>query len=166
LLFAGKLAPLKRLRAGLCLFGNPNRSDDWARSVALQDIAALTQLQQVDWINLSVDARPEREGLKGLLPGLVDVTSDMKDFKATAGLIANLDVVISIDSVIAHLAAALGKPVLLLCPTIADWRWKIGQVDSPWWPTVEVFKSAEAGNFALAMHAVARRIDALAASRR
>ncbi len=165
-LWAERLAPLKRLRAGLCLFGNPNRSDDWARSVAVQDIAALSELQQVDWINLSVDARPEREGLKGLLPGLVDVASDMKDFKATAALIANLDVVISIDSVIAHLAAALGKPVLLLCPTIADWRWKIGQVDSPWWPTVEVFKSAEAGNFALAMRAVARRIDALAGSHR
>ena len=164
--FADQLASLKQLRVGLCLFGNPNRSDDWARSVRDTEIAVLAQLQDVDWINLSVDARPERQSLQRMLPELTDLATEMPDFEASAALIANLDVVISIDSVVAHLAAALGKPVLLLCPTIADWRWAIGQVQSPWWPSVEVFTSQHPGEFGRAMLAIAARISALAAAHR
>ncbi len=164
--FTRKLESLRHLRVGLCLFGNPNRSDDWARSAGADEIDALAELHEIDWINLSVDARPERDSLKRRLPNLTDLASEMMDFEASAALIANLDVVVSIDSVIAHLAAALGKPVLLLCPTIADWRWKIGEVCSPWWPTVELFTSERPGDFSNAIEAVATRIGALSAQRR
>ena len=65
---------------------------------------------------------------------------DIKDFADTAALISNLDLVISIDTAVAHLAGAMGKPVWILLPFIADWRWLLDRDDSPWYPTARLFR--------------------------
>jgi len=71
----------------------------------------------------------------------LDVTLRLTSFAKTAALIAQLDVVVSIDAVVAHIAAAVGKPVLLLAPPTLDWRWQIAEDLHPWWPSVEVLRA-------------------------
>ncbi len=156
--FRKMLASKTQLRVGVNLFGNPDRSDDWTRSLSAPEFDVLATLDGVDWVNLSVDERPEQRQLKETLPDMLDFRSELVNFKDTAALISNLDLVIAIDSVIAHLAAALGKAVFLLAPTTADWRWKIGNSMSPWWPDIEMFEAHAPGQFGLALEAVAVRV--------
>lgn len=78
---------------------------------------------------------------------LVDWTSELKDLAQTAALISNLDLVITSDNIIAHLAGALGRPVWMLLPFVADWRWMADRSDSPWYPTIRLFRQARAGRW-------------------
>ena len=79
---------------------------------------------------------------------LLDWSPELRDFAETAGLIANLDVVISVDTAVAHLAGAMGKKVYLLLPYVADWRWLRDRADSPWYPTMRLFRQPSAGGLA------------------
>jgi len=72
---------------------------------------------------------------------------DLKDFTDTAALIENLDLVISVDTAVAHLAGAMGKPVWMLLPFLPDWRWMLGRDDSPWYPTMRLFRQPDRGNW-------------------
>jgi tetratricopeptide (TPR) repeat protein len=128
-------------RIGLCLLGNPMRGDDWTRSIPPVFFSRFGARSDLQWVNLSVDARDEQSALKKALPALVDVSRELASFQDTASLIMELDVVISIDSVVAHIAASLGKSVLLLAPPTLDWRWQIATDQKPWWPTVEVYRA-------------------------
>ena len=78
---------------------------------------------------------------------LTDYTADITDFADTAALIANLDVVLSVDTSVAHLAGALGRPVWTLLPFAPDWRWMLKREDSPWYPSMRLFRQATAGNW-------------------
>jgi ADP-heptose:LPS heptosyltransferase len=78
---------------------------------------------------------------------LANWAQDLCDFSDTAALIANLDLVITIDSAVAHLAGAMGKPVMLMLPFSADWRWMLGRSDSPWYPTMRLFRQTRAGDW-------------------
>jgi len=77
---------------------------------------------------------------------MIDLTDQLNDFADTAALIANLDLVISVDTSIAHLAGAMGKPVWLLLPFAPDWRWMTERSDSPWYPTMQLFRQRELSN--------------------
>jgi ADP-heptose:LPS heptosyltransferase len=78
---------------------------------------------------------------------LCDVSGDLNDFGDTAGLIDNLDLVISADTSVAHLAAAMGKPVWNLLAYSSDWRWLLERRDSPWYPTMRLFRQQQAGQW-------------------
>ena len=78
---------------------------------------------------------------------LVDWTQKLNDFADTAALIANLDLVISVDTAVAHLSGAVGRPVWLLAPFVTDWRWPLGREDSPWYPTMRVFRQKATGQW-------------------
>jgi ADP-heptose:LPS heptosyltransferase len=78
---------------------------------------------------------------------LVDYTEEIRDFSDTAALVANLDMVISIDTAVAHLAGALGKPVWTLLPFVPDWRWLLNRDDSPWYPTMRLFRQPSPGDW-------------------
>jgi ADP-heptose:LPS heptosyltransferase len=77
------------------------------------------------------------------------------DFADTAGLVANLDLLISVDTAVVHLAGSLGKPVWMLNPLVCDWRWLLGRDDSPWYPTMRIFRQAETGKWEEAIQRVA-----------
>ena len=78
---------------------------------------------------------------------LIDLTQEIKDFADTAALIENLDLVISVDTAVAHLAGALGRPVWTLLPFSPDWRWLADRDDSPWYPTMRLFRQPLPGDW-------------------
>jgi ADP-heptose:LPS heptosyltransferase len=78
---------------------------------------------------------------------LVDLQDDQEDFADTAAIVANLDLVISVDTSVAHLAGAMGKPVWILLSNAPDWRWFLEREDSPWYPTARLFRQSTHGNW-------------------
>ena len=78
---------------------------------------------------------------------LIDVTGRLTDFADTAALVETLDLIITVDTAVAHLAGALGKPVWILLPYSPDWRWMLGREDSPWYPTARLFRQTEMGEW-------------------
>jgi ADP-heptose:LPS heptosyltransferase len=78
---------------------------------------------------------------------LIDRTNELEDFSDTAALIANLDLIIAVDTAVAHLAAALGKPVWLLLPASPDFRWLLDRDKSPWYPTMRLFRQKTLGDW-------------------
>ena len=78
---------------------------------------------------------------------IIDMGGSFADFNDTRSAIMQLDLVISVDTAVAHLAGALGKPVWTLLPAVADWRWLCNRFDSPWYPTMKLFRQEEAGNW-------------------
>jgi ADP-heptose:LPS heptosyltransferase len=86
---------------------------------------------------------------------LTDFTQDMNDFADTAALIANLDLIITVDTAVAHLAGTMGKPVWLLLPYVPDWRWLLDRQDSPWYPTMRLFRQSKFGDWGKVIQSVA-----------
>ena len=78
---------------------------------------------------------------------LIDYTEEINDFSDTAALVENLDLIISVDTSVAHLAGALGKPVWTLIPFVPDWRWMLNREDSPWYPTMRLFRQPSHGDW-------------------
>jgi ADP-heptose:LPS heptosyltransferase len=82
-----------------------------------------------------------------LFPSLADFSDELTDFGETAAVIANLDLVITVDTAMGHLAGALGKPVWILLPKASDWRWLLSRSDSPWYPTARLFRQQTPGDW-------------------
>jgi Flp pilus assembly protein TadD len=129
------------LRVGLVWRGNAMHENDQFRSVALSVFAPILAVPGVSFFSLQVGAG--REDLASLSGGAVtDLGGQLTDFSVTAGVVEQLDLVITVDTAVAHLAGALGKPTWLLAARGNDWRWLHGQSDSPWYPTLRVFRQA------------------------
>lgn len=90
---------------------------------------------------------------------VVDHRSELGDFADTAALIANLDLVITVDTSVAHLAGALGKPTWVLLPTNPDWRWLTDRPDSPWYPTMRLFRQQSPGDWETVLRRVKAALD-------
>jgi ADP-heptose:LPS heptosyltransferase len=87
--------------------------------------------------------------------GLPDLTRDLPDYAETAALIANLDLVISVDTSVAHLAAALGRPTWIMLPYAPDWRWMLHRTNSPWYPSVTLYRQPSPGDWSSVIARVA-----------
>lgn len=133
-------------RIGLVWSGNPDHRKDAERSIPLAVLQPLLSLK-ADFISLQKDVRPSDEAALAAMPGLSDVRDRLTDFEDTAALIVTLDLVIAVDTSTAHLAAALGKPVWLLLPFNPDWRWLLDRADSPWYPTMRLFRQNRRGDW-------------------
>jgi ADP-heptose:LPS heptosyltransferase len=93
-------------------------------------------------------------------PGLADISADLTDFDETAAIIANLDLVITVDTSMGHLAGAIGKPAWILLSKASDWRWLIDRHDTPWYPTVRLFRQSVPGAWGPAIADVATALSA------
>jgi tetratricopeptide (TPR) repeat protein len=144
-----------RPRVGLVWAGNPRLNSpratavDRRRSMPPEQLAPLLRLSGLHFVSLQKDG-PVMEGAV-----LSNFMHEMEDFADTAALIANLDLVISVDTAVAHLAASLGKPVWLLDRFDACWRWLRGRRDSPWYPTLRLYRQPRAGDWESVIAAVA-----------
>jgi tetratricopeptide (TPR) repeat protein len=136
-----------RKKIGLCWWGNPTHKEDRTRSFSLEVLSPLGQVPGAWFCSLQKGeaARQAAAGLAGL--EISDWTAELADFADTAALIANLDLVIACDTAVAHLAGAMGKPVWLLLPFVADWRWMENRNDSPWYPTMRIFRQVKPGDW-------------------
>lgn len=135
------------LRVGLCWRGNPKHSNDRNRSIELAKLRSLLQIEGVSFFNLQVDpSRAELEILEAS-PAFVDPSPGITSFDDTAAVIQKLDLVIAVDSAVAHLAGALGKAVWVLLPFAPDWRWMLKRLDSPWYPSARLFRQRQIGDW-------------------
>jgi FkbM family methyltransferase len=134
-------------KVGLVWVGNPAHERDRYRSMSLRAMAPLGQAEGVRFFSLQKGLAAEEA--KSAPPGLdlVNLSPEFKDFSDTAAVIANLDLVICVDTSVAHLAGALGKPVWILLPWPSDWRWLAGREDSPWYPTMRLFRQNRRGDW-------------------
>lgn len=132
-------------RVGVVWAGNSELPVDRQRSLTSAQIAPLLALPQVRWISLQKTDDAARRPDTGSKERLTDWTDELSDFADTAALIENLDLVISVDTSVAHLAAAMGKPVWLLNRFAGCWRWLRGRDDSPWYPSLRIFTQSQRG---------------------
>ena len=150
-------------RVGLVWAGRPEYSSDSVRTIRLQQLAPLAGVQGIEFH--SIQKGPASREALNPPPGmrLVNHSEQLTDFAETAALMANLDLVISVDTAPAHLAGAMAKPVWVLLPTPADWRWMLQRSDNPWYPTMTLFRQNSPGQW----DEVIRRIaDSLATGQR
>ena len=158
-----RLGPRRRLRVGLVWSGNASYANDRNRSMQLRPLFPLLDVD-VDFVSLQKHPRPaDAEALRER-PEIVDHTADLSDFVETAALVSCLDLVISVDTSVAHLAAALGRPVWLLVPFVPDWRWLLGRDDSPWYPTLRIFRQSETREYGSVIERVRAELSGLVAA--
>jgi len=161
-----RLAPAAGLKIGVVWAGNPAHQDDRNRSLALERLTPLFKVSGLVWFSLQVG---ERAGDIARLPGgmITDLSPQLTDLAETAAAIANLDLVVAVDTAVVHLAGALGVPVWVLLPFAPDWRWMLGRDDSPWYPGLRLFRQSEPDDrdavVARVRRALARQVSSLAA---
>ncbi len=159
---AGKSAARRKI--GLVWGGSPTFYNNRNRSVPLAAFAPLFALDEISWFSLQKGeaARAQLAALE--TPTVIhDFSDDLRDFGDTAALIMNLDLVIAVDTSVAHLAGALGKPVWVLVPANSEWRWLEKRADSPWYPTARLFRQQEVGEWSTAIEALRDALQAPAA---
>ena len=137
-----KLSGLRGLKVGVCWAGNPGRDFDHERSVGLSQLLPLLTLAGKEIHFVSLQKGASEGDVAGFPDGLnmFDPAPDIEDFLDLASIINTLDLVISVDSAPAHLAGAMGKPVWMLSRFHGCWRWGEGRTDSPWYPSMRIFR--------------------------
>jgi Flp pilus assembly protein TadD len=150
-----KLAIPKNVRKiGLAWAGAGIHSNDRNRSTTLSSFAALADVRDAAYFSLQKGNAATNPPPAGL--AISDFTSELNDFAYTAALIENLDLVITVDTSVAHLAGAMGKPVWVLLPCNPDWRWMYDRTDSPWYPTMRLFRQSKPNDWAMVVGEVVR----------
>lgn len=142
-----RLGPHTRPRVGLVWSGNVRQRVNRQRACGLAEFDALSKCAGITWVSLQKGPAVGQaaQGLAGL--DLVDYTDQLDDFAETAALIVNLDLVISVDTAVVHLAGALGKPIWTLLSMVPDWRWLLDRSDSPWYRSMRLFRQRTAGDW-------------------
>ena len=153
-------------KIGLVFSCNPESGSGTLRSCPLQALAPLFSVPDTQWFSLQKgEAVKEFQDFAINQPGLVDLTAQIEDFGDTAALLEQLDLLISVDTSVPHLAGALGKPVWMLLPFANEWRWLLRRSDSPWYPTFRLFRQPGPGQWeamiARVRHALAAESFAL-----
>jgi tetratricopeptide (TPR) repeat protein len=143
----GRLGTGDKLGVGLVWAGSPRHLRDRQRSMSLETLAPIFGIAGVRFVSLQKGAAgPE---FASIPPGtdVIDLGPELQDFSDTAAVIGQLDLVLCVDTAVAHLAGALGKPVWVMLPTPADWRWLEEREDSPWYPTMRLFRQNRRGEW-------------------
>jgi tetratricopeptide (TPR) repeat protein len=156
--------PKQGLNIGLVWKGNPLFENDAERSLpCLSILEPLWDVSDVNFISLQKDMNEEAQGNKLSKLAITNLGVHLKDFADTAAVIHHLDLVISVDTSVAHLTGALGKPCWVLLPHYKpDWRWLKDRTDSPWYPTMRLFRQASRGNWTDTIHDVREALKSLA----
>lgn len=155
--WARKLGEPSRPRVGLVFSGRPEHKNDENRSLSLAVLLKALP-SGPEYICLQKDIRPaDAQHMQGR-SDIREFSGDLKDFSDTAALIEHMDLVVSVDTSVAHLAAAMGKPTWILLPYVPDWRWLLDRQDSPWYPSVTLFRQQSVGDWSQPLQEVRRAL--------
>jgi tetratricopeptide (TPR) repeat protein len=163
--------PGEGLRVGLVWAGQPRPEVpgfdvlDGRRSTALATLAPLAGVLNAHFVSLQMGPATEQLGSAPGGLALIDPMTGVADFADTAAIVANLDVVVSVDTSVVHLAGAMGKPVLMLDRYDNCWRWLTGRTDSPWYPRLRIFRQKRPGEWAPVVARVARALQTMSEQR-
>jgi tetratricopeptide (TPR) repeat protein len=157
-----RLGAHERLRVGLVWSGNPAHFNDRNRSMSLRQMSASFD-DRARFYSLQKDPRPEDTTTLQERSDVIDLTEHLTDFVETAALISHLDLVVTVDTSVAHLAAALGCPTWILLPHTPDYRWLLDRDDSPWYPSVRLFRQDARRNYDSALERVREELGVLIA---
>src|SRR5580704_16394329 len=155
----GRLGPRDRPRIGLAWSGLPAHDNDHNRSMRLSTLLSPLAGLNATYVSLQREVRADDAPVLEGRGDILHFGEDLKTYADTAALIANLDLVISVDTSVAHLAGALAKPVWILLPFIPDWRWLLDRDDSPWYPTARLFRQDETRKWDSVMARVHAALD-------
>jgi hypothetical protein len=152
----------KGLKVGIAWQGNPQHDQDRRRSIPLAQFAPLRDIRDISWYSLQCGAGKQQQYEPPWKGTMEDLSPQLTDFAVTAAVIAQLDLVISVDTATAHLAGALGRKVWVPIHRGNDWRWLHGRSDSPWYPTMRLFRQHPPRQWQPVMSAMAEMLAALA----
>ncbi len=160
-----RFAAHKGLRVGLVWAGNPSHKNDSNRSLAFSALAPLLALNGVQFYSFQVGERSK--DLTTLAPELAakvhNLAPDLHDFGDTAAALQHVDVLVCVDTSIAHVAGALGVPVWLLLPWMPDWRWMLNRDDTPWYPSMRILRQPQYRDWGSVINTLTQDLQALAA---
>ena len=145
-------------RVGLVWAGHGSHQKDRARSLPLSALAPLAAVAGVRYYSLQLGEPAAQATAPAAGVSTTDWTAELHDFAATAALVSQLDLVITVDTAVAHLSGALGQPTWVLVPFASDWRWLLEREDSPWYPTVRLFRQSAVGQWAEPIRRVAGQL--------
>jgi hypothetical protein len=157
--WAERLGPWKKMRIGLAWSGSAGHAADRGRSIPFELLEPLLRRGDVEWHAVQRDV-PRTD-----LMGARDHGALLTDFAQTAALVREMDMVITVDTAVAHLAGALHMNTWVMLPHAADWRWMQDREDSPWYPSLRLFRQKNRGHWAPVLESVSRNLDAWAIPR-
>lgn len=148
-------------KVGLVWRGSPHNKNDRQRSVPLAALAALFEQPGVEFYSLQYGEHRSEIQAVGLEDRLIDLSADLTTWVDTAKIVQALDLIITVDTAVAHLSGALGKPTWVLIPFVPDFRWLLDRTDSPWYPTMRLFRQSQAQRWEPVLQAVAQALPEL-----
>jgi len=161
-----ELAGTQKLKVGIAWQGNPKHRNDARRSIPLATFEPLADLQGVQLFSLQKNHGREQLEQVSFRDRITDLAPRLESFVDTAALIANLDLVICCDTSLGHLTGALGRPVWIAITHPPDWRWLLERDDSPWYPTLRLFRQRQAGDWPEVFERIALALRELLSSNR
>jgi tetratricopeptide (TPR) repeat protein len=155
--------PAQGLKVGIAWAGNASHTKDRYRSLPLALLKPMLQTEGIHFYSLQMGpGTAQLTACEEPITNLRDVIEDMAD---TAALMTHLDLVIAVDTSVVHLAAALGKPVWVMLPSAPDWRWLLNREDSPWYPTMRLFRQPKLNDWTAVVHRVCGQLSMLISAR-
>jgi hypothetical protein len=158
--WARRLPSGKRL-VGVCWAGRRTHNNDANRSIALERFAPLFEVPEIQFVSLQRELGADDHALLATHGNVIDIGDELRDFADTAALVNRLDAVITVDTAVAHLAGALGKPAMILLPFAADFRWLRGRDDSPWYPGAKLIRQPRFGDWDGAIEQARARLTSI-----
>jgi tetratricopeptide (TPR) repeat protein len=141
----GRLDKLQGAKIGIVWRGKTSHPRERWRGMSAELFSRFTAIPGLSFVNLQRDSRPDELAKFG--PNVLDASTGLTDFADTAAMVASLDLVISTDTAVCHLAGALGVPCWVLLDSAADWRWLTGRDDSPWYQSMRLFRQPQPGDW-------------------
>jgi ADP-heptose:LPS heptosyltransferase len=143
------------MRVGIAWSGNPRHKDDARRSIPFEVFSTLLAAHP------GVEFHSLQKDISVPTAHAIDHATDLHDFGDTGALVSLMDLVISVDTSVVHLAGALGRPVWVLLMHLADWRWLLEREDSPWYPSMRLLRQPVRGDWASVLAEASQRLKAL-----
>ncbi len=158
--WASRMGTGPELKVGLAWTGNPKHINNTNRSITAEAMLPLLSIDGIRFFSVQVGARAQ-ELPKRSKGAVVDLSPALTDFSETAGAVAHLDLVVTVDTSVGHLAAAMGKPVWVMVSWVPDWRWMLQREDNPWYPTMRIFRQRSLGDWSGVVERVVSELRAV-----